>query len=70
MIADDQRFNIDALIIILEYFVKIDVSVCDSALNGQSAYDFVVANVTKNDFQNCDYKLIMLDHEMPFMNGN
>jgi len=46
LIADDQKFNIEALLIILEYFVKVDTSICDQALNGQEAYDLVVENVT------------------------
>jgi len=70
LIADDQKFNIEALIIILEYLVKVDTSICDQVLNGQSAYDSVVENVTKNEFLYCDYKLVLMDHDMPFMNGN
>ena len=70
LIADDQKFNIEALMIILEYFVKVDTSICDQALNGQDAYDFIEENVTKNEFTHCDYKLVLMDHDMPFMDGN
>ena len=70
LIVDDQKFNIDALLIILEYFVKVDTSVCDSALSGQSAFEKVEANVIKNNYKSCDYKIILMDHEMPFMSGN
>ena len=29
-----------------------------------------MANVTKNEFEYCDYKLVLMDHEMPIMDGN
>ena len=39
LIVDDQKFNIEALLIILDYFVKVQISVCDSALNGLVAFE-------------------------------
>ena len=45
MIVDDQGFNIDAVKIVLEFSVKIDVSICDSALNGLDAIKAVKNNI-------------------------
>jgi CheY-like chemotaxis protein len=69
LIVDDQKFNIDALLIILEHYVRINPRFCDYALNGQIAIDFVKSNIEKNLHQMCDYELILIDCEMPFVNG-
>ena len=50
--------------------MKVDTTICDQVLNGQSAYDKVVENVKKNEYAYCDYKLVLMDHDMPFMDGN
>jgi len=40
--VDDIGFNIQALQIILKYFVKINTElICDKALNGLEAYEMV-----------------------------
>ena len=40
-----------------------------TALDGQQALDLVIENVRKNDNSSCDYKLILMDSDMPFMDG-
>ena len=29
----------------------------------------IIENVKENDMQKCDYKLVLMDSEMPIMNG-
>jgi len=46
LIVDDQIFNIDALRIILEMVIQVDVDcVCEKALNGEEALQMVQENV-------------------------
>ena len=40
-----------------------------TALDGQQALDLVIKNVSKNNNSSCDYKLILMDSDMPFMDG-
>ena len=54
----------------MKHSVGLDESVaCDRALNGQQALDMVVASVEKNGFRTSDYHLILMDCNMPFMDG-
>ena len=70
MIVDDELFNIDALLIILGMVLKIDVDeVCDKATSGEDALAKVVENVSKNNNEFCNYSLILMDCNMPFMDG-
>ena len=70
LIVDDQSFNIEAIKIILKYKVGIDAnSLCDFALNGKHALDMIYKNVEQNNFKMCNYNLILLDCNMPFMDG-
>jgi PleD family two-component response regulator len=59
LIVDDQIFNINALLIILEHSVKIDCqSICDKATNGKEALKIIENNVNvnkKNGIDRCDY---------------
>lgn len=46
LIVDDIGFNIQALQIILKYFVKISIDiVCEKAFNGQEALELVKKDV-------------------------
>lgn len=71
LIVDDQGFNIDAVQVILKYSIKmIDVKkICDKAFNGQQALDLVNKSIRKNEGEFCDYDLIIMDCNMPVMDG-
>ena len=70
MIVDDQIFNIEALRIVLEMVIQVDVDkVCDKAMNGEEALQMVKDNVESNNDEFCNYSLILMDCNMPFMDG-
>ena len=71
LIVDDQFFNIDAALIILQYLIKIDncLEICEFAQNGQQALDKVISNLEENNHRECTYDLILMDCNMPFMDG-
>jgi CheY-like chemotaxis protein len=70
LIVDDEVFNIQAIKIIMKYFIKLDPElVCDTAQNGEDAVDKIKKNVMKNNRAGCDYSLILMDCNMPFMDG-
>ena len=71
MIVDDQNFNIDASKIILKYSIKLCHcnEIIDSALDGQLALDKVKENVLANGNKKCSYGLILMDCNMPHMDG-
>ena len=74
LIVDDQIFNINALMIILEHSVKINVTnICHKSTNGKEAIKMIEENIqfNKDKFQlkRCDYELIFMDCNMPFMDG-
>ena len=61
----------DAAKSILKYAVNIPnvEKVCDLALNGKEALEMVINNAVKNKNKLCDYHLIMMDCNMPIMDG-
>jgi CheY-like chemotaxis protein len=68
--VDDLGFNINALLIILKYSLRIDTSeLCVKAFNGQEALDKVMENVEANQGNYCNFDLIFMDCNMPFMDG-
>ena len=70
LIVDDEIFNIDALLIILGMVLKIDVdTVCERANSGEDALKKVMDNVSNNDNEFSNYSLILMDCNMPFMDG-
>jgi len=59
-----------ALSIILKCKIKVDAdSLCDLALSGQKALKLVADNVEANGGRKCDYGLILMDCNMPQMDG-
>ena len=70
LIMDDQMFNIYALKIMLRCFTIIEPDdVSDIALNGQEAIKKVVQNISNNQGSHCDYSIIFMDCNMPFIDG-
>ena len=63
LIVDDDEFNIKALTLLLETFKFTR----DFALNGKKAIEMIVKQTTKQC--QCRYQLILLDCNMPVMNG-
>ena len=52
----------------LKYNLKVDVdNICESVLSGQQAIDIIKKDVEDN--ASCSFKLILIDYEMPEMNG-
>ena len=68
LIVDDQSFNIEAIKIVLKYRLGIDSDhICDTALSGADAIDLIHTSVEETN--TCIYNLILLDCNMPFMDG-
>ena len=64
MIVDDQLFNIQALEVFLEHVCHIDTEdICVRAFNGIQALHLMEENP-------CNFNLIFMDSNMPFMDGN
>ena len=60
----------NALLIILKYMCNLKESVeCVKAYNGQEAIDIIIADVKTNMFQHSSFALILMDCNMPFMDG-
>lgn len=55
----------------MEYGLNMPVKqLCDYAYNGKQAIEAVVKNVEeKNESHHCSYNLILIDTNMPFMDG-
>ena len=54
----------------MKRIVKIDTDqVCDFVLSGESALKMVDENIEKNKCKHCDYSLILMDCNMPQMDG-
>ena len=63
LIVDDNSFNV----LVIKGFLKGNASICDEAVNGKEAIDKVIKK-TKSDC--CKgYKVILMDLNMPIMDG-
>ena len=71
LIVDDDVFNIDAFKVILrcKFGMRNLDLICDEALNGQQAIDKVIIDVLRYQGNYCSYHLIMMDCNMPILNG-
>ena len=70
LLVDDQEFNLQALEIILKYNCKVDTDkICVKARSGKKAIDIIKEDMINNKYISSSYKLILLDYEMPEMNG-
>ena len=69
LIVDDQSFNIDASLIILNHAVGINTEAeCSIAYNGKEAVKMVQESYYANNCRN-GYELILMDCNMPFLDG-
>jgi CheY-like chemotaxis protein len=70
LLVDDELFNINALKIILRCFTTINPETdCEIALNGKQCLDMITDDIRKNNMKKCSYKLILIDCNMPVMDG-
>ena len=70
LIVDDEEFNLNALEIMLKYNLNVNIEkICTKARSGQEAIDLIKKNVESQNNTRCSYKLILIDYEMPGMNG-
>lgn len=70
LLVDDEEYNRTAIKIILKYHAKLDVErICDEAANGKEAVMAMKNNVKNNGLNKCQYKLILMDCNMPIMDG-
>ena len=60
----------NAIEIILEYKLKVNVEkTCVRATSGAEAIDIITQDVKKNHYTRSSFSLILMDYEMPEMNG-
>ena len=70
LIVDDEQFNINALLIILQYKVGIDsYNMCDQAKSGEDAIKLIKEDLKRNNFKKTTYNIIFMDCNMPEMDG-
>ena len=70
LIVDDQSYNIDAALIILNCAMGPEAErVSAKAFNGKQALDMVIKSVEHHNKDKCGFDLILMDCNMPFMDG-
>ena len=70
LIVDDEEYNINAIFILLEIILKINIeSTCERAISGLEAIQKIKDDIVMNDGERCSYSLILMDCDMPAMNG-
>lgn len=57
--------------IILKYTIKLKDSnqICDCVYDGKQALELVTQDVVENNLSSCSYDLILMDCNMPVMDG-
>ena len=52
------------------FIIKIDVDkVCETAIGGEKGFNTIIHDLEQNGGQFCGYNLILMDCNMPFMDG-
>lgn len=70
LIVDDEEYNINAMFILLEIMLKINIELtCERATSGNEAILKIKEDIIKNGGERCSYSLILMDCEMPVLNG-
>ena len=71
LIVDDHLFNIEAIKIILQCKVHLDVDfVCDIAMDGAEAIEVILNDILiLHNGERSSYALILMDCQMPVMDG-
>ena len=70
LIVDDEQFNLDAITIILKFKFQINIKeICTCALSGEEALEIIKKDAQNNDYFESSYKLILMDYNMPKLNG-
>ena len=70
LIVDDESFNRMAILSMLEIIGVKNLENCVEAQNGQVALNVVLQDIQNNNFKNCSFDLIIMDFQMPVMDGN
>ena len=54
----------------MKYRLKVDIEkICVRATSGQEAIDIIMEDAKKHENSRSSFKLILMDYEMPEMNG-
>ena len=62
LIVDDEQYNLEALIGILKYGIKIiDTTIISTCLSGEQAIKIIKDDVAANDYKYSSFKLILVD---------
>ena len=70
LLVDDEQFNIDALKIMIRRFTAYDPDeFCDIDKNGIQCIELIEKDIERNDFKYCSYSIVLMDQNMPFMDG-
>jgi CheY-like chemotaxis protein len=70
LIVDDQSYNIDAALVIMNTAMKLDTEkLCSLAYNGREALNKVIQSTHEFKLKKCGFDLILMDCNMPFMDG-
>ena len=69
LIVDDESFNIRAINVLISSYGLNPDKICDKAKNGAVALKMVKENAFLHKYRMIDYDLILMDGNMPVMDG-